>query len=141
MCGNSKKLLFPLCRMCSDKKPKKCNHKDEERTFIGTWCSSEIEVALKKGYQKIKIYEVWNFEERTDELFKEYVRKFLKLKMESSPLVVGEKCTYKSEEEFKNVVKEKLGMELGKIEHNPGMRAISKMCLNSLWGKFDREII
>ena len=27
-------------------------------------------------------------------------------------------------------------MELGKIEHNPGMRAIAKMCLNSLWGKF-----
>lgn len=56
--------------------------------------------------------------------------------MESSPLVVGEGCTYKSEEEFKTVVKERLGIELGKIEHNPGMRAITKMCLNGLWGKF-----
>ena len=91
MCGNSKKLLFPLCRTCSEKKQKKCNRKDEERTFIGTWCSNESEVALKKGYQIKKIYEVWNFEEKTDELFKEYVRKFLKIKMKSSPLVVGKK--------------------------------------------------
>ena len=53
MRGNSKKLLFPLCRTCSAKKPKKCNHKDEKRT----WCTNEIDVALKKGYQIKKIYE------------------------------------------------------------------------------------
>ena len=86
-----------------------------------------------------KIFEVWHFPEQTDQLFKKYVQKFLKIKMESSPLAVGETCRYKSEEEFKNVVKEKLGIELGKIERNPGMRAIAKMCLTSLWGTFGQR--
>ena len=106
---------------------------------IGTWCTPEIKVALGKGYQIKKIFEVWHFPEQTNQLFKKYVRKCLKIKMESSPLVVGENCRKKSEEEFKNVVKEKLEIELGKIEHNLGMRAIAKMCSNSLWGKFGQR--
>ena len=28
------------------------------------------------------------------------------------------------------------GIELGKLEYNLGLRFISKLCLNSLWGKF-----
>ena len=28
---------------------------------------------------------------------------------------------------------------MGDIKHNPGMRAISKLCLNSLWGKFGQR--
>ena len=28
---------------------------------------------------------------------------------------------------------------MGEIKHNPGMRAISKLCLNSLWGKFGQR--
>ena len=30
----------------------------------------------------------------------------------------------------------KLGIELEKLEYNPGLRFIAKICLNSLWGKF-----
>ena len=51
----------------------------------------------------------------------------------------GSNCTYKSEEEFKKSVKNKLGIELGVIKFNPGMRAIAKLCLNSLWGKFGQR--
>jgi hypothetical protein len=28
---------------------------------------------------------------------------------------------------------------LGKIENNPGKRAVAKICLNSLWGKFGQR--
>ena len=48
--GNAEKLLFPLCRVCAEKKQKKCEHTDEERMCIGTWCTPEIKVALEKGY-------------------------------------------------------------------------------------------
>ena len=70
-------------------------------------------VALKKGYQIQKIYEVWHFEKATDDLFKGYVRKFMKIKMESSPLVVGPDCKYKTVDHFKQMVNEKLDIDLG----------------------------
>ena len=133
------KLLFPLCRSCSELKQQVCDHDDGERSFIGTWCTNEIQVALDKGYRIEKIYEVWHFKETTDNLFKSFVCKFLKIKLESSPQTTGENHKYKSEQHFKDVVKERLGIELGKIEHNPGMRAIAKLCLNSLWGKFGQR--
>ena len=81
-CGNSEKLLFPLCRTCAEVKQKQCNHNDEERAFIGTWCTNEMKIALKKGYTIKKIYEVWHFEDSSDDLFKGYVRKFMKIKMD-----------------------------------------------------------
>ena len=40
-----------------------------------------------------------------------------------------------SEEEYREKAR-KLGIELGTLEYNPGLRFISKICLNSLWGKF-----
>ena len=38
------------------------------------------------------------------------------------------------------VVKQRLDINLGKIEYNAGMRSIAKLCLNSLWGKFGQRI-
>ena len=139
-CGNAQKLLFPLCKTCAvSKSMKKCSHSDDERSFIGTWCTNELNVAIQKGYKIQKIYEVWNFKFRSNELFKDYVRKFMKIKMESSELKTGEGCTYKSVDEYRSIVESKLGIVLGKIKFNPGMRAIAKLCLNSLWGKFGQR--
>ena len=139
MCGASKKLLFALCKACTEVKQPKCTHSDQERSFIGTWCTNEMEVALSKGYQIQKIYEVWHFEKSSEDLFKGYVRKFMKIKMESSPLITGPDCRYKSDDHFRLVVKERLDIDLGVIVHNPGKRAIAKLCLNSLWGKYGQR--
>ena len=139
-CNNaSEKLLFPLCKTCAKEKIQKCNHSDEDRCFIGTWCTNEIEKALEKGYKINKIYEVWHYKESSENLFKGYVRKFMKIKMESSPMSFGVDCKYKDENEFKQIIKKKLDIDLGKIKSNPGMRAIAKLCLNSLWGKFGQK--
>ncbi|XP_022787930.1 uncharacterized protein LOC111327883 [Stylophora pistillata] len=104
-----------------------------------TWCTNELNLAIEKGYEIKKIFEVWDFKERSADLFKGYVRRFMKIKMESSKLETGEGCTYKSVDEYKSIVKSKLGIDLGKIEFNAGKRAIAKMCLNSLWGKFGQR--
>jgi hypothetical protein len=42
-------------------------------------------------------------------------------------------------EEYRKAVKENQGIELGIIENNPGKRAVAKICLNSLWGKFGQR--
>jgi hypothetical protein len=46
---------------------------------------------------------------------------------------------FEEEEEYRTAVKENLGIELGEIENNPGKRAVAKICLNSLWGKFGQK--
>ena len=46
----------------------------------------------------------------------------------------GEGMKYKTEKEFRQVVFETLGVELGELIPNPGKRGISKLCLNNLWG-------
>ena len=135
LCGKSKKLLFPLCRTCAETKQQECYHLKSERSFIGTWCTNEMQKALEKGYKIEKIYEVWHFPETSCDLFKGYVSKFMKIKMESSKL----SSRYESEEQFEKIVLERLGIFLDKIEFNPGRRAIAKICLNSLWGKFGQR--
>ncbi|XP_022777519.1 uncharacterized protein LOC111318937 [Stylophora pistillata] len=128
-----------LCSVCAEKRGQKCNHSDGERSFVGTWCTDELNLVIEKGYEIKKIFEVWDFKERSDDLFKGYVRKFMKIKMESSKLETGEGFTYKSVDEHKSIVKSKLGIDFTKIEFNAGKRAIAKMCLNSLWGKFGQR--
>ena len=98
--------------------------------------------ALEKGYKLLKIFEVWHFENSSIELFKEYVKKFMKIKLETSPYF------YKTDDEVTRKQKEieyrdkalKLGIILGDLQDNPGLRFIAKLCLNSLWGKFGQKM-
>ena len=57
------------------------------------------------GYLDHKTYEVSDFDETTTEMWKGYIKKFLKTKMESTKMTFGPDCTYKSEKEFKQSVK------------------------------------
>ena len=93
------------------------------------WCANEIEKALEKGYEILEIYEVWNYPQKSSSLFKEYVGKFIKIKIEASGGVENEK-------EFRKRVFEKLGIELEELKKNAGKRTIAKLCLNYLWGHF-----
>ena len=77
------KLMFPLCRTCADTlQQEPCCHNDSERALHETWVTLELQKALEKGYQLLKIDEVWHFPEHTDGFFKDYIDKFLKIKQE-----------------------------------------------------------
>ena len=127
-CKIARKVAKQKCIQCHDLRNSQCKHTDEDRCITGFWCTNEIAKAIEKGYTLMDIYEVWHFERTSTELFKEYIRKFLKIKLETSNF----DC---SEDEYRNKERE-FGIELGKLEYNPGLRFISKLCLNSLWGKF-----
>ena len=45
----------------------------------------------------------------------------------------------KEEKEFKDKSKESLDIDIENFEYNAGLRAIAKLCLNSLWGKFGQR--
>ncbi|XP_028411614.1 uncharacterized protein LOC114534373 [Dendronephthya gigantea] len=132
------KLMFPLCKSCADAcNQSPCTHSDTERSIQGTWCSVELEKALEKGYVILKLHEVWHFPQQSDELFKDYINTFLKIKQEASGY--PKNCT--TEEQRRLYVeeyyeREGIRLDPSKIEHNPGLRALAKLMLNSFWGKF-----
>jgi hypothetical protein len=75
--------------------------------------------------------------ETSTDLFSEYVDHFLRIKQESSGFPDWVKT---SEDRVKYIgdyyKHEGIQLRINKIKYNPGLRAFSKLCLNSLWGKF-----
>ena len=134
------KLMFTLCKTCADTLNKTpCTHSEQERAILDTWCHMELMKAIEKGYQILKIHEVWHFPVHTDELFKEYVDTFLKIKQEASgypkDCITEEQKQAYVDEYYEH---EGIRLEPEKIEHNPGLRSLAKLMLNSLWGMYNR---
>ena len=46
--------------------------------------TDEVNKAISKGYKILNVYEVWHFDKTSDDLFKGYIRRFMKIKLESS---------------------------------------------------------
>jgi len=90
-----------------------------------------MEKAREKGYKIVRIYDVWDFEQSSTDLWKGYIRKFLKITLETSKFLCNE-------EEYRAKPR-KFGIELGELKENTGLRFIAKICLNSLWGKFGKN--
>ena len=95
-------MIFTLCKKCTEtKKQNNCSHDNNEKSFIGI--SKANFKAISKGYKILNVYEVWHFDKTSDDLFKGYLRKFIKIKLESS------KCDFKTKDEediFKSKMKE-----------------------------------
>ena len=146
------KLTFPLCAACVQdemqkpplKKSYQCAHSDHERARTGTWCTPELQKAVELGYDIRYIYDVWHFPETCQGLFQDYVNTWLKIKQEASG---WPNCKWVGDDETKRqqyirecYEHEGIQLEYDKIEHNPGLRALAKMMLNSMWGKFGQRL-
>ena len=134
------KLTFPLCRSCVNEEMAKpllersnmCGHSREERMLKGTWYTPDIQKAVEKGYQLIKIHEVFHFppENQRTGLFEKYFATWLKLKQESAGWPAD--CDTKEKEaEYIRNYKEHEGIQLENVAENPTRKAIAKMLLNS----------
>ena len=80
---------------------------------------------------------MWHWEQTTDELFKEYVNTFLKIKQEASGY--PKDCvTDEQKQAYIDDYYEQEGIRLNpeKINYNPGLRYLAKLLLNSLWGMY-----
>lgn len=137
--GKDKKLIFTLCARCAAERTpnSRCTHSNEERTLTGTWFTEELKLAVEMGYTIQKVYGVYHFEETTNELFSDYIKLFYKMKT----LASGRPTDCQTDEqlhEYIQQVKEKEGIDLNPQEFalNPPIRQISKLLINSLWGRF-----
>ncbi|XP_066279615.1 uncharacterized protein [Branchiostoma lanceolatum] len=139
------KLMFHLCRACATvRQQTPCHHSDDERTFVGTWASIELNLAVEHGYKILQIYEVHHFQNSSTTLFREYIDCFLRLKQESSgwpQWVLNAPDRSAAEERYLREYESHEGIKLDRanIAVNPGMRSVSKNMLNSFWGKLGQR--
>lgn len=142
------KLLFPLCRTCAheqlsthfSRRTFHCGHNVKERAITGTWTTLELKKAIEKRYRILYIFEIWHFQQQSNELFDQYIRTFMRLKKESSGWPVDcdteeKKRAYLAEYERNQGIK----LDPGRIENNPSRRSLAKLMLNSFWGKFGQR--
>lgn len=136
-----------LCRTCANEENQSsCNHTEAQRSFMGTWCTPEVQLALMKGYVCLKIIEIWHYPEsmiydpetKTGGLWTPYVNFFLKEKQEASGYPAG--CV--TEEQKNKYIAdyfEKEGIQLAKdkIKWDPVRRTCAKIALNSIWVIFN----
>lgn len=92
----------------------------------------ELEQAIAQGYRVKKIHFVDKYEQ-SDTLFRDYIRTFLKIKVEKSQ-------DYPGDEKFRQLydmywTRCGIQLEAANFENNPGLKQIAKLYLNSLWGK------
>lgn len=138
------KLIFTSCKSCSIQKLKQCDHENEdERAIEGTYVSLEVYTAVNMGYKILKIYEVWDYPERSQHdsvnksggLFTDYQNNAMKKKVESS----GWPEKVNTESEKKAYIDEFYAVEGIKLEEkniikNGGRRQIAKLMANNQWG-------
>ena len=105
--------------------------------MLGTRTTDEVFKATEKGYLIKEIYEVWHFKEKSNNLFKDYVKEFMKIKLETSPW----KNDFSTIQDYTVAVKSYLNIDLDpeNVEPTPSQSAVAKICLNSLWDKFGQK--
>ena len=163
------KMYFPLCQACLDTKQRTapvytfcethkihpmqtknndilpckivtCQHDVKARRLTGSWTIPEIKKALEKGYTIHSIHEMYIFKKSSLDLFKDFIFRLTGIKIASSnfpPSLTSEeqKLRYRKDLEEKYDLPRYI-----KIEHNPGLRTVTKLLQNSLAGKFGQYL-
>lgn len=130
------KLLFPLCRTCAlTQQTNICQHSETERSLFGVWVSEELKQAVENGYKIINIFCVHNFKRKSKELFSNYIKTFFEMKLTAS-----ERPDDETDDEFEQFIKEinqQMNLNITKDDFisNAGLRLLTKLCLNCLWGR------
>ena len=140
------KLMFVLCKTCAESENQgRCTYSAQQRSLTGTWVSVELQRAVQLGYVILTIFEAWQYHETTiyncitgiGGLFAQYMNTFMKIKMEASGYP-PECVTAADKTDYVERVRQHEGINLDadSIEFNAGRRAVAKLCLNNIWGKF-----
>jgi hypothetical protein len=142
----NKKLYFCLCRSCVQEQNTsvECYHvTDDERAIEGTWVIDEVRLALEKGYRLKKIHEIYEYQVTRYNpdicdggLFAEYINTFLKLKAEASGYPSWVRTPADEDRYIESFWQSEGGrLDTNNVRYNAGKRRLTKLCLNSMWGK------
>ena len=101
--------------------------------LLGTWTIPELFFAIKFcDVRLLQLYSCISYTKGSDEIWRNYILKWMRMKMECSGVPQGQ-----SIEEYTEKAFNAYGIQLRKenIADNPGKRMIAKLMLNSAWGK------
>ena len=115
----------------------------------GCWFTEELYLAMENGYVLEEVYELYHWEsnQQSDQHLRGYVGFFLRMKQESEGWKkLGASCDDPTPEE-KEMIADRLYHQNGdlarirvdKVKLDPVMRALAKLFLNSLWGKWAQK--
>jgi hypothetical protein len=96
------------------------------------YTSCELQQALAVGYKVTRVYRIDHYTP-ADDLFKSYIARFFKLKMEAGAPITDAAELAEIQKSLGFVPNFSAG-------ENPGRKAIAKMMLNALWGKFGQNV-
>ena len=110
------------------------------RAIRGTFVTPEFYAAIEAGYEVLEIYEVLHYEQHRNDIFRPFIKMWLKIKQEAS----GPPSWVKTPQDLKEYIKqssEQQGIELeeNNIKLDLTLRLIAKLLLNSLYGKFGQR--
>uniref|UniRef100_A0A914HZT0 DNA-directed DNA polymerase n=1 Tax=Globodera rostochiensis TaxID=31243 RepID=A0A914HZT0_GLORO len=139
------RLIFGICHSCAREFPNggvlreySCEHDDEERGWVSSCTSIELDAALEEGYRVTKLYRVLEYAESDDTLFQPYIAEFMAQKIHASGFSDEIKGCKDAEQRFVNECFERFGIQIDqrKMAPNKGKRSLAKLALNNLWGRF-----
>ena len=137
------KLSFlSLCVNCSLNKQKNCNH--QSPVLESCWMLSDLNMAIKLGYQIIDWFEI-HYYPKTDYILKSYSELLYseKLKHSGWPEDVSlpdEKQAYCDLINSQMNLPETFKLTLSNVISNPAQRQLAKSLMNNLYGKFSEQI-
>ncbi|KAH7698491.1 hypothetical protein AAVH_34415, partial [Aphelenchoides avenae] len=143
------RLVFPLCRTCMEGSVDRrayrepgCNHTEDQRSWVGTYFTDELNLALSHGYRVDMVIGVWHWDDDqwTDQHFKGYINTFVRMKTEASgwkKAILNAANPEKAKDEFIEAYRLKgIHLRKDKIKANPGLKEYAKLGANNLWGRF-----
>ncbi len=141
---SSGRLVFTLCAACAEEHATTecCIHSEKERALKHQiYCTPELFKALDKGYKILEIDEVWHWEQKDDQLFREFQLRCFKAKVESSGfpkncITVKQKQAYVDRQNAQY----SFGLEVSKVTKNAGRRTLAKQNLVQFWGRWGMKM-
>ena len=135
------RLTFPLCRECVHvlsgncgwRLKYRCRHSDQQRSWVGTYASIELNKALEAGYVVKRVMRVLEWEEGDAHLFRSYMAEFMAWKIQASGYPPDVKGDLVKEAAFieKCWVEDGIKLDPTKMKANSGKRALSKSFLTN----------
>ncbi len=142
LCSNAYEVIYGNCRVCMEERQFPCTHDEAvERSFVGTWTLSEVRYAVTElNYQILEVIEIWEYENRSTDLFRSFIAPFMveKIRSKRSGLVDEQGNFTEKGNRVNDYVEELVGRRLlpEEIEDNPARRQVAKLAQNSFTGKW-----
>ena len=142
---NSYEVIYGLCKVCMETRQfTECRHEKNDRSFVGTWTTAELDYALTLGYEILSIVEVWEYEGADESLFRNFIIPFMKTKIccKKGGIVDSNTNEFTADgAQVKAYLEQMTGeaISVDDFKDAPALRTIAKLVMNAFYGKWGQR--